>query len=551
MFGALVLAASTLVQAAPQAPPPRDAVVARPGAGVIKGRVIAADTGQPLYRAVVSLSTAGAPPRNIPAKTDGTFEFSNLPAGSYRLRVMPGNSRGHYLPIAFGARSPLDVGKAIELADGQIVEAAIALQRGGTIAGRVVDDFGEPVSGVVVYPFRVTAAGSFLRLGLPGRTDDLGRFRLFGLMPDEYVVAAEPHQEGAPDPGAEGFAITYFPSAFSEREASRVRVAAGREAGDVQISLIRTRTFRITGTVLDSQGRPIRSPNMLMARVTKDEQTFYSGSFESDGEGNFSTRNVPPGNYRILVRPSTVHLEGASGPKHFLEHASVAVTVAGNVDGLAVVTQPATTISGQIVIADGAPRLPALSVRAQPPNNTLWMASAPTAPVNADLAFTLKELFGPYYIRLTNLPSGYVMKAVMLGDADITDTLTEFKPEHSGRLKVVLTGRTSILEGTVADERGQPASEVSVITLPEDRTSWRFGSFRLRITTATDGKFRLEGLLPGRYQVVAIGRDRLRPSLDVGAEILERFLGDAVAVVLEPSDKKTVALRVARGPEQP
>ena len=550
MFGALVLAAGTLVQATPQAAPPRDAAPARSGTGVIKGRVIAADTGQPLYRAVVTL--AGAPPRNIPANTDGTFEFRGLPAGSYRLRVMPGTWRGHYLPIAFGARSPLDVGKPIELADGQIVEAAIALQRGGTIAGRVVDDFGEPVSGVVVYPFRVTAAGSFLRLALPGRTDDLGRFRLFGLMPDEYVVAAEPHQEdGAADAGAEGFAITYSPSSFSEREASRVRVAAGREAGDVQISLIRTRTFRITGTVLDSQGRPIVSPNIFMTRVTKDEQTFYSGSFESDGEGNFSTRNVAPGNYRIVVRPRTLHVEGASEPKHFLEHASVAVTVAGNVDGLVVVTQPTTTISGQIVIADGAPRLPpALSVRAQPPNNTVWMAP-PTAPVNADLAFTLKELFGPYYIRLSSFPSGYVMKAVMLGDTDITDTLTEFKPEHSGRLKVVLTGRTSTLEGTVADERGNPASEVSVIALPEDRTSWRFGSSRMRITTAADGKFRLEGLLPGRYQVVAIARDRLRPSLDVGAEVVERFLADAVAVVLEPSDKKTVALRVARGPDQP
>ena len=184
----------------------------------------------------------------------------------------------------------------------------------------------------------------------------------------------------------------------------------------------------------------------------------------------------------------------------------------------------------------------------QPPGSSSF-TSPPQAPVGTDLRFRLTDLVATYQIRLIGMPAGYVLKAVTLGGADITDQYTEFKPENSQRLEVVLTSRSSILEGTVADDRGDPASEVSVIILPENKASWKFGSPRTRITTASDGKFRLEGVLAGRYQVLAIPRDRLRPSADLGPRQFEPFLKDATVVVLGESDTKTVALRVARGPE--
>jgi protocatechuate 3,4-dioxygenase beta subunit len=571
MVAPLLMVACLVAQAPPRdASPQRDAAPPRIGTGIIRGRVTAADTSLPLRGAVVSLSggpglgpnasptpgtgTEPVTPRNVAANTDGTFEFSRLPPGTYRLRVVPGRFRARYLPMAFGGRGPVDVGKPIELADGQTFEADLALPRGGAIEGRVVDDYGEPVSGVTVSPRRVTAGGSFVNVALADtRTDDQGRFRLYGLMPDVYIVGAEPsngsgHGEAQP----EGFAITYYPSAFTEREATQLRVSAGQDSS-VVISLIRTRTFRITGTLLDSHRRSVEGANAVLARVTAGGQSFYSGSFSFDGQGRFSIRDVAPGEYVLMVRPDRVSSEGSVAAPPPGEFARVPLTVSANIDDLVVVTQPGSTIAGRVVFAEGAPPAAAgrMRIMTQVPVNSYSMGSTPSADVGGDQHFTLRDLFGPYYIRPANLPPGHVLKAVTLDGRDITDTLIEFKPEHDRRLQVVLTRRTAILDGTVTDERGEPVSEVSVITLPEDRSSWRFGSFRMRITTASDGKFRLEGLLPGRYQVVAIPRDRLRPSLDVGAEQLEPYLQDAATVVLAEQDKQTVALKVARGQQEP
>ena len=177
-------------------------------------------------------------------------------------------------------------------------------------------------------------------------------------------------------------------------------------------------------------------------------------------------------------------------------------------------------------------------------NDEMAMGRPPAAPVASNLQFTIWELFGPCYIRAIGLPPRYAMKAVLLGGTDITDRPFEFKPGHDQQLQVILTGRTSTLTGTVADERGEPASEVSVLILPEDKSSWRWGSPRLRITTASDGKFRMPGVLAGTYRVIAVPRDR-RPSRSDDPGVFEPFVKDATTVVVGEDETRTVDLRVS------
>ena len=288
----------------PQGMPPRDPVQ-RPdpvGTGAISGRVVAADTGNPIRRATVNLSAAptslptppsGAAPgtamttttrtvmvngvpqtinttmplasiRNRTATTDaeGNFSFTGLPAGSYRVFANAGQYSAAYLASTYGAKRPptpisQDSGTPIELADGQnFGKATIGLPRGAVITGRITDDNGEPMARVQVYTMYV-APGSTRgqRTGGNAQTDDLGQFRMFGLQPGDYMVVAEARgptfvQPNAPPKREEdkiGFLTTYFPGTPDEASAQRVRTRAGGETPGVEIRMVSGRLFQDLG----------------------------------------------------------------------------------------------------------------------------------------------------------------------------------------------------------------------------------------------------------------------------------------------------------------
>src|SRR5918993_4868116 len=531
------------------------------GTAVISGRVTARDSGQPLRRAVVTLfgqvgerrrDSGGAESprrrvhRTVRTNSEGRFEFAGLPAGSYRVLAAGGPHRSHYLPLNYAARSAMDIGKSIELAEGQRVQAHFALQRGGTLSGRVLDDTGEPVSQVTVGPVRVSRSGTFEPVGHSDQSDDQGRFRIYGLQPGEYVVTAEARDQGPEVEGRpEGFAVTYFPSAVSEHEAARVRVGLGDEAADLEIVLVRTRTFRITGSLTDSSGAPVTRANVSLLRVHGSGYTFGAGVSMS-GDGLFSINNVIAGNYLLSVRP-TRDPDAPPDTIRRREFALVPLSVDADVQDLVVTTQPGTTITGRVSFAEGTPAaLPEMTVFAQTSDRLPSVGSTPQSTVGADLRFTLTDLFGHYSVRPAGLPHGYTLKAVLLGGTDITSTDVEFKPEHNGQLVVVLTSRASVIEGAVTDASGQPASEVSIVLLPEDKSSWSWGNMRTRVTFGSDGRYRLEGILPGRYYIVAVPRDVARPSRADGLAVFEPFLKDAVTVVLNEDETRTVDLRAVK-----
>jgi hypothetical protein len=123
------------------------------------------------------------------------------------------------------------------------------LPRGGTIPGRVADDYGDPVTRAVIFVARTVGGGARFERTIGGlTTDDHGRFRIYGLEPGEYVVGAEAQgMGGLPlDGESEGFVTTYYPFVVNEREGDRVRVTAGADSADVEIQLVRARTFRIS-----------------------------------------------------------------------------------------------------------------------------------------------------------------------------------------------------------------------------------------------------------------------------------------------------------------
>jgi protocatechuate 3,4-dioxygenase beta subunit len=585
-------------------PPPEPVGTAR-----IRGRVVTADTGAPIRRAQVNLSmsapavappaggSAAAPgtatqvvtvngitttinttvqagfarPKSVTTDAQGVFEFKDLPAGSYRVTASPGQYSGGYLGIAYGATKPngagvFDPGTPIQVADGQAFDkATIALPRGAVITGRVVDENGDPLARVQVYTL-MYASGSnrSSRNGVGASTDDLGQFRLFGLAPADYVVVAEARGNTFVPPNAPpeteedkiGYLTTYFPMAVDEASAQRVRTKAGVETPGVEIRVVTGRLFHVTGMVTDSQGRPAMRANGSLMKRTSGGGFTSSFGFSSDEQGRFQMRNIPPGDYRLTVRQQTSPLTPRNADGSIAEQpefASVPLNLTTDVDDVLIATGPGVTITGTVVLEGGPP--PPMANGAAPPMRVITQVGDPDsmfgmptpqpALVSPDLTFTLKGLTGELLLR--GAVANMFLKQVQLGGEDITDTPHAFKT--GDRVTIVLTARAGIVEGNVTDATGKATSDASLIMFSDDKAAWRSNSIRTRRAGPNaDGHFRIQGVLPGRYYIVALPRDRMN-GITIGSDpaVFEQLSKEATTLVVGEDEQRQVDVRVSGG----
>jgi hypothetical protein len=603
----------SLAQPPPPPPPPRPAPIPQMGAprdpgrrpaaepvgtGIIRGRVVTSDTGNPVRRANVNLVPSPPPPpppppgtpagtgasatmtvvngmavqsgggvtlirpRSATTDSQGAFEFTALPPGSYRVTASAGQYSAAYLGIAYGATKPngpgsFDPGTPIELGEGQAFEkAVIALPRGAVITGRVTDESGEALARVQVYTmFFQPGSPRGQRMGSNGQTDDLGQFRLFGLTPGEYAVVAEARgntyvQPNAPPETEEdkiGFMTTYYPGTADEGGAQRVRARAGTETPGIEIRMVTGRLFHVSGSVVDSQGRPgARSNGNLVKRMPGMSGGSSSFGFSTDDQGRFQMRSIPPGTYRLAVRqrPLQFNSDGPSGDPG--EMANVSLTVATDVDDLMIVTTPGATITGQIVFEQGPPQQMPQPLRVNAsvgnPDDMMGMTMPAPALVAPDLTFTLKGMLGEFVLR-AGVPNQF-LKAVMMGGEDITDTPREFKSGE--KVSLILTSRASALEGNVTDAKGQPSTGAGLILFSEDKVSWRMNSFRTRRSNTDQvGHYRITGLMAGRYFIAAVPRERLNAlSSGADASFFELLAKEATSLVVGEDEQRQVDLKI-------
>jgi len=547
--------------------PPRDDSQAAPtGNAKITGRVVAADTGSPIRRAQIRVTSGEARfNRVVTTDGDGRYELLNLPAGRYRLFV----NRAGYVALEYGQARPFENGKPLDIAEGQAVEKVdFSLPRGSVITGRITDEFGDPMTDVQVQAMRyqfVNGERQLVNAGRVAQTDDLGQFRVFGLMPGDYVVRASLRLNQNPDtmnqPDPVGYPGTYYPGVVDVTQAQSVTVTLGQELSSVAFPLVPARLSRVSGIVMGSDGRPLGG-GMIMLRPRGSNgmgalRAAFGGGNQIRPDGSFQLTGVPPGDYVLDVqqRPQNVrNLQEIN--LSLLEFASMPLTVSGDIDNLTVVTTPGVTMSGRVVFPGQTAPQSNMQVVANPSAG----ASSPVAMmmaaralgggrVNQDGTFELRGLAGPRLIRVQGVPSGWALKSVTVEGNEVTDTPFEFKPGTSvSGVVITMTNRLTEVTGGVRDSRGQPVADYVLVAFAEDTKLW--GAQSRFVQTARpnqNGAFTIKGLPPGRYMAAVVAA--LENGMQNDPAVLEQLRIGAQNFSL--TEGQTLNLNLTMGPPQP
>jgi hypothetical protein len=213
----------------------------------VAGTVLRLDTGEPLKKAMVTLTNRENQEKPVSDVTDGAghFRFEDIEAGSYALSVI----RSGFVRAEYGQRKPGDPGAVLTLHRGQeITDLIFKLVRTGVIVGHVFDEDGEPLTGAEVQAYRASGRGKhreFDDLERPVLANDVGEYRIFDLEPGRYYLAVNYQRwqdkfDGAPRPAKrirEGYLPTFYPSTTDPSKASPVTLGPGDEIPGVDFSL--------------------------------------------------------------------------------------------------------------------------------------------------------------------------------------------------------------------------------------------------------------------------------------------------------------------------
>ena len=492
--------------------------------GVIRGKVTASDSGQPIADAEIRV-TGGTfttlEPLWAYTGADGTYEIGGLPAGRYRVSA----DRIGYLRLEHGQQRPAEPGTDVVVVAATVTERIdFSLPRGAVIIARVVDEFGDPVPGYMVRVFERRAGNPALvpaAAGLAGMssffrgTDDRGEMRVWGLAPGSYYVAANV------SPGLS--AQTFFPGT-TEAEARPVVVGLGEEVF-IEFPLVRARASRISGAIV---GTPPFSA--WLSRRDAGISTDYRISVLPDGR--FTATGLAPAEYVISARAGS-------------QAAMLRVRVSGeDIDGLTVTVKDTVTLRGRVLFDPKAPS------RSQWPS-TMWIrpifaegGGVSSLPVlNQDWSFEIPGVMGTGVLRFSELPPGWFLKAVTVEGRDVTDVPVDFAALDGRPIEIQLTQQLARLSGVVLDENDKPTRAYSVVIFPDDSALWTPYSRSIAVARPDqNGRFVADGLPAGRYLIRAVAS--LQSDAERNRDTLDRLRAGATALTLKDREAADVTLRL-------
>jgi hypothetical protein len=107
-----------------------------------------------------------------------------------------------------------------------------------------------------------------------------------------------------------------------------------------------------------------------------------------------------------------------------------------------------------------------------------------------------------YRITVQGIPPNTYVKSIRLGQLDLLADVFRLPTQVSGDVEIVIGADAATIEGKVVNDRQETSSNVKVALVPDAPMRRRGDLYK---STATDGSggFRITGVAPGDYKILA------------------------------------------------
>ncbi len=496
--------------------------VLTPG-GVVRGQVIARDTGKPVPNAMVSASShrrfEGGGTRAT-ADADGAFVVRGLHSG-----VISISASGRGYASATPTTVQIGIGEQLE-GIRVLVDHALAIR--GTVVKKGQHT---GIPGIRVGVFSITGGRQSMA---PDPSDADGKFEIVGVRPGSYMVYAF-GENTVPEIGKAVQIVDKDVNGVEIEMATGVTIS-----GRVEPPQVASIGISLAGEV--------GLANMLEAMKT------FAVHADSDASGAFVLHNVPTGAFKLTARTTDGH------------QGSTPIVVAdADQNGLVVTLEARASVSGRVVDTNNAP-VAGIQLDAEPTEErraTMEFSGGGStgATSAADGTFKLVGLdAGKYRIVASVDRTDRVMNELDKGKKkDPVEVELAAGVEHTG-VVVTVEARDGVIRGEVIGSDRQPAADVWVTARREraksttttvtvgggdgdsdsDDDGELFAWTSPPVLTGADGKFSIDRLKHGTYTVIADG-----PRGGSRAEKAAVKTGDSITIELQPLG--TLTGHVARG----
>lgn len=443
------------------------------GAGELHGQVVdAADL--PVSGVVVLAYNQRFGYSYVYSEADGSFAFTDLPPNWYRLRVLPLENQ---VWAEQWSQDTLSVCEAEQWQVGAdtVAHSAFTLREGARISGVLTDTEGTPVAGAMVTA--VWADGSQRSQSRMAVSDGTGVFQIVGIADEGDGLAnwwLEVESTSQP---------TQFYGSSYDRETSLALEVESLASVELEEDWTLLAGINVQGTVTGPSG----------SLVSGDVHVYSPSQVKSavvSMDGTYSVSGLPPGAALAWYYGdghAVTYFPDSDRPSARLEQWEEG----GELDNMNL-DVPVERLLRGVLKGDGD--LSSASVLALNDERTVGFG----APVNADGSFAIEKLHpGEYILQVRAASLGYLNEEILDADGEPRwFTVSEENDEPA--VEIELSPGAAVFGHVRDPSTGLPVYGTTVAVMDEE------GVQRLSTTTEMNGEYRLEGIRPGSWQLVAV-----------------------------------------------